>query len=67
MYNIHCNILTYHSVVKEIQCDLQDGEDNYTNSRRDDQGVGGGEGGLLLFLDTNCMDQEFVPPLYLVI
>ena len=67
MNNIQCNILTYHPVVKEIQCDLQDGEDNHANSRCDDQGVGGGEGGLLLFLDTNCMDQKFVPLLYLVI
>ena len=67
MNNIQCNILTYHPVVKEIQCDLQNGEDNRANSRCDDQGVGGGEGGLLLLLGPDGAVQQLVSSFDVVI
>ena len=43
----------YHTVIEEIESNLKDGEDDHADRHRDHQGVGVGEGGRLLNLDTN--------------
>ena len=43
----------YHTVVEEIEGNLQNGEDDHADRHRDHQGVGVGEGVRLLNLDTN--------------
>ena len=43
----------YHTVIEEIESSLKDGEDDHTDRDGDQQGVGVGEGGNLLNLDTN--------------
>ena len=57
----------YLSIVETIEDNLEDGDDNHADCRCDDQGVGGGEGGLLLLLGPDGTGQQLVPRLYLVI
>ena len=60
-------ILAYLAIVETIEGNLQDGEGNHADCRCDDEGVGGGEGGLLLLLGPDGAGQQRVPRLYLVI
>ena len=57
----------YLAIVETIAENLQDGDDNHADCRCDDEGVGGGEGGLLLLLGPDGAGQQLVSLLYLVI
>ena len=55
------------AIVETIEDNLKDGADDHGYYGRDDEGVGGGEGGLLLLLGPDGAGQQRVPRLYLVI
>ena len=55
------------AIVEAIKNNLQDGADCHGEGGRGNEGVGGGEGGLLLLLDPDGAGQQLVPLLYLVI
>ena len=57
----------YLAVVETIEDDLKDGADDHGDGGRDDEGVGGGEGGLLLLLGPDGAGQQRVPRLDVVI
>ena len=57
----------YLAVVETIEDDLKDGADDHGDGGRDDEGVGGGEGGLLLLLGPDGAGQQLVPLLDVVI
>ena len=57
----------YLAIVEAIEDNLQDGEDNHAEGGIDDEGVGGGERGLLLLLGPDGAGQQLVPRPYLVI
>ena len=55
------------SIVETIEDNLEDGEENHADCRCDDQGVGGGEGGLLLLLGPDGAVQQLVSSFDVVI
>ena len=57
----------YLAIVEAIEDDLKDGANDHAEGGIDDEGVGGGEGGLLLLLGPDGTGQQLVPRLYLVI
>ena len=57
----------YLAIVETVEDNLEDGENDHADCRRDDEGVGGGEGGLLLLLGPDGADQQLVSLFYLVI
>ena len=57
----------YLAIVEAIEDNLKDGEHDHGYCGGDDEGVGGGEGGLLLLLGPDGAGQQLVPLRYLVI
>ena len=55
------------AIVETIEDNLEDGENDHADCRRDDQGVGGGEGGLLLLLGPDGAVQQLVSSFDVVI
>ena len=60
-------MLAYLAIVETIEDNLQEGADDHADCRCDDEGVGGGEGGLLLLLGPDGAGQQLVPLLDVVI
>ena len=57
----------YLAIVETVEDNLQDGEDDHGEGEGDDEGVGGGERGLLLRLHPDGAGQQLVSLLYLII
>ena len=65
LYSCQYKACVYLAIVETIEDNLQDGEHDHGYCGRGDEGVGGGEGGLLLLLGPDGAGQQRVPRLYL--